>query len=98
MATQRATRKAHPVEKSHIRATVGNRNSQCQSMVTLPAIGRNPERYEITHMTISAGPRTVSSVRTPAMGNTARGNCTDRTRLKFLLMEWAPAKIGRAHV
>src|SRR5699024_4155110 len=65
-------------------------------IVTLPDIGRNPEAYEITHMTTMAGPRIISSASTPAAGSTARGNCTDLTRFMFLFSECAPAMTERS--
>src|SRR5699024_3870320 len=54
IATQRATMNAHPVENSHSRKIAGSSSSQYASIVTLPDIGRNPEAYEITHMTTMA--------------------------------------------
>src|SRR5699024_277165 len=95
-ATQRATWKAQPVEKSHIKPTAGNSSSQYQSTVPLPAQVRNPDRQEIPQRTARAGPSTVSAVSTPAIGSTARGNFTGRTRFKFLVIEWAPAETERS--
>src|SRR5699024_5412245 len=85
IATHRATMNAHPVENSHSRKIAGSSSSQYASIVTVPDIGRNPEAYEITHMTTRAGPRIISSARTPAAGSTALGKFTDRTRFMFLV-------------
>src|SRR5699024_11362694 len=96
IATQRHTMHGHPAENIHSRAIAGTSSSQYASIVTFPDIGRNPEPYEITHITTIAGPSIISSASTPAAGSTARGKFTDRTRFMFLFSECEPAMTERS--
>src|SRR5690554_2940399 len=82
-AVHRATRNAMPVLKTKSSNVAGTIKSQRHVMSIGSLLGRYPDAYVNASITAIAGTREASCDSTAESGSTARGKCSDRTRLRL---------------